>query len=104
MKNISESLAGRVGIIPLPTMCLNELQSHDSDDVSEIVWKGGFPKLWAHSQIDMENFFETYVQTYLERDLQSIIKVNSLGDFQRFMTACAIRVGQLITSVILQKM
>lgn len=96
MKNISESLAGRVGIIPLSTLCLKELQSQGIKDSSDIVWKGGFPELWAHAQIDMENFFDTYVQTYLERDLQAIIKVNSIRDFQRFMRACAIRVGQLI--------
>ena len=97
MRRVTESLAGRLSLVGLETLSLDESRPYKEHfDPSEILWKGGYPELWANKGIDFKNFFETYVQTYLERDLQALIKVNSLRDFQRFLKAAAIRVGQLI--------
>ncbi len=61
----------------------------------DLLWKGGFPELWAEG-LDAQEFFEDYIQTYLERDLKQILNVTNLRDFRRFLSMLAIRVGQLL--------
>lgn len=99
MKGISESLAGRIGILNLETLSAKELRASNrftKDQIMNHLWKGGFPELWAKSDLNAQNFFLDYVQTYVERDLQAVINVKNLRDFQRFVRLCATRVGQLL--------
>ncbi len=99
MKGISESLAGRIGIFQLETLSAKELRSSAkivAASVDDCLWQGGYPELWANRKIDSESFYEDYIQTYLERDLKSLIQVSSLRDFQRFVQICATRIGQLL--------
>lgn len=97
MEHVSESLAGRIGILHLETLSAEELRCSDFfSNVGDILWRGGYPELWAHEHINPEQFYEAYIQTYLERDLRQIINVTSLRDFQRLIRACAMRVGQLV--------
>lgn len=99
MKKVSESLAGRVTIITLETLSSKEIRESGfftEDKVKDSIWKGGYPELYANSSLDSKTFFEDYIQTYLERDLKSIINVSSLRDFQRFFKICSLRIGQLI--------
>lgn len=97
MKNVSESLAGRVGIVTMETLSTTEIRPYsDRVNIMDLPWKGGYPELWAHKDIEFSQFFEDYVQTYLERDLKAMMNVSNLRDFQRFMKAVAIRVGQLL--------
>ena len=96
MQRISESLAGRVRILHLGTLSANELNRTDLlFNKRDMLWKGGFPELWAE-RLEVKEFFEDYIQTYLERDLKQILNVTSLWDFRRFLTMLAIRVGQLL--------
>lgn len=99
MQHASESLAGRIGIINLETLSAEELRN--SNKISEknlhnIIWKGGYPELWKNTEINSSIFFESYVQTYLEKDLRLILNVTNLRDFQRFLIICASRIGQLV--------
>ena len=98
MKNISESLAGRIGIIQLYTLSAEELRSHGFSGASlaDAIWAGGYPELWANTEIDREMFYSDYIQTYLERDLKALINVTDLRTFQRFITVCASRAGQIL--------
>ena len=97
MEGASESLAGRIGVLCLHTLCGAELRPYSNDvPLKDLVWKGGYPELWANPKLSTVHFFESYVQTYLERDLKTIIQVKNLRDFNRFLRAAAIRVGNLV--------
>lgn len=97
MKNVSESLAGRLGIIHLETLCALELKHYfDKNALLELPWRGGYPEVWSNEKLSREDFFESYIQTYLERDLKAIIDVTNLRDFRHFIRAVSIRTGQLI--------
>ena len=104
MREVSDSLAGRVGIVELETLCAQEIRNHSSElPIADLPWRGGYPELWAHSNIGFTEFFESYIQTYLERDLQLIVGVQNLRDFGRFMKSLAIRAGQLLNYASLAK-
>jgi predicted AAA+ superfamily ATPase len=96
MQHVSESLAGRVRVLHLGTLSAKELnRTNLLTDKRDLLWKGGFPELWAE-RLDAKGFFEDYIQTYLERDLKQILNVTNLRDFRRFLSILAIRVGQLL--------
>jgi len=96
MRHVSESLAGRVRILNLGTLSARELnRTNLLKNKRDLLWKGGFPELWAE-KLDAKEFFEDYIQTYLERDLKRILNVTNLRDFRRFLSMLAIRVGQLL--------
>lgn len=61
----------------------------------DLLWKGGFPELWAED-LNPKEFYEDYIQTYLERDLRRILNVTNLRDFRRLLSMLAIRTGQLV--------
>ncbi len=61
----------------------------------DLLWKGGFPEIWAEN-LNSNYFFDDYIQTYLERDLRQILNVTNLRDFRRFLSLLALRVGQLM--------
>jgi len=96
MQHVSESLAGRVRILNLGTLSASELvRSELLKNKRDLLWKGGFPEIWAEN-LNSNDFFDDYIQTYLERDLKQILNVTNLRDFRRFLSMLAIRVGQLV--------
>jgi len=96
MQHVTESLAGRVRILNLGTLSARELnRTNLLKNKRDLLWKGGFPELWAE-KLDAKEFYEDYIQTYLERDLKQILNVTNLRDFRRFLSLLAIRVGQLL--------
>jgi predicted AAA+ superfamily ATPase len=96
MRHISESLAGRVRILNLGTLSALELSKTTLlKNKRDLLWKGGFPEIWAEN-FNANDFFDDYIQTYLERDLKQILNVTNLRDFRRFLTLVALRVGQLM--------
>ncbi len=96
MKEVSESLAGRIRILNLHSLSANELSSTGLlTNKKDLLWKGGFPEIWAEN-LDVPDFFDDYIQTYIERDLKQIINVSNLRDFRHFLTLLAIRSGQLV--------
>ena len=97
MKNISESLAGRADIVELETLSLSEIHNalpHTA--VETAIVRGGFPELYADLDIDPVAFYNSYLATYLERDVRSLANVGSLRDFERFLRACALRSANLL--------
>lgn len=99
MKEVSESLAGRIGILQLETLSALELResgAFSGNAMEAGLWRGGYPELWANQRLAAEPYFDSYVQTYLERDLKALIQVSNLRDFQRFIQVCATRAGQLL--------
>lgn len=96
MKNVSESLAGRADIVELETLSLAEIQAALQTRIESAIVRGGFPELYANLDIDAVAFYNSYLATYLERDVRSLTNVGSLRDFERFLRACALRSANLL--------
>jgi uncharacterized protein len=97
MKSISESLAGRADIAELETLTLAEIRAVLPQTVIETaIVRGGFPELRANPDIDHVAFYNSYLATYLERDVRSLANVGNLRDFERFLRACALRSANLL--------
>ena len=92
MKKVSESLAGRADIVELETLSFAEIQAAlPQTKIETAIVRGGFPELYANPDIDSVAFYNSYLATYLERDVRSLTNVGSLRDFERFLRACALR-------------
>jgi predicted AAA+ superfamily ATPase len=97
MKNVSESLAGRADILELETLSFAEIRATLPDtSVEAAIVRGGFPELYANPDIDLVAFYNSYLATYLERDVRALSNVGSLRDFERFLRACALRSANLL--------
>jgi uncharacterized protein len=62
----------------------------------KLLVRGTFPELWRDPTIPFEQFYRSYVRSYLERDLREVLNVSRLRDFERFLRSCATRAGQLL--------
>ena len=118
MKNVSESLSGRIGILQLLGLSNRELNFESFYDVfvptkeyllnrkpqnkfnKKKIWdniqRGSFPKLFDDETFDFERFYSNYIDTYVERDVRSILNVTNLYTFIQFMTSLASRTGQVL--------
>ncbi len=115
MKGMSESLAGRVSINELSGLSLREihgvkynrhfvptndyLESREKeirpyDNLWEIIHKGSYPELYDVER-DWQEYYSSYVSTYLERDINELISADSIT-FTKFLTAVAARTGELL--------
>lgn len=116
MHNISESLAGRVAVLELSGLSLREIQEVDFDapflpiesyieargncakaceDIWAVIHRGSYPEL-IKEDIDWQMFFASYLQTYIERDINQLSKVHDKTKFIQFMSALAARTGQML--------
>jgi hypothetical protein len=97
MRNVSESLAGRADIAELETLTFSEIRkSLPATSLEAAIVRGGFPELYANPDIDATAFYNSYLATYLERDVRALANVGSLRDFERFLRACALRSANLL--------
>ncbi len=120
MKGVSESLAGRVGVIQLLGLSRRELagQSRESHpflpkslqvrrrikagdnlslkDLYRLIWRGAFPGIALNEEMDRDLFYGSYVQTYLQRDIRDLARVGDEMAFLRFLRAAAARTGQML--------
>jgi hypothetical protein len=97
MKSVSESLAGRADIAELETLSLAEIRGAVPETKPEsAIVRGGFPELHANPSIDHVAFYNSYLATYLERDVRTLANVGNLRDFERFLRACALRSANLL--------
>jgi len=97
MKSVSESLAGRADIVELETLSWAEIQAAlPQTRLETAIVRGGFPELHANPDIDHVAFYNSYLATYLERDVRSLANVGNLRDFERFLRACAVRSANLL--------
>ena len=115
MENITESLAGRVGIIDLYPLSTREINNMHEDifipDIEIIkkkkpvkyeylpnlfdrIFRGSYPELYKNTNITLESFFSSYLRTYIERDLRKIINIQNEPKFMKFISAMAARTGQ----------
>jgi predicted AAA+ superfamily ATPase len=97
MAGVSQSLAGRVGLARLLPLAMAErtAQQLQSWDANDAIRTGGYPGL-LDPAVRPQDWFASYVATYLERDVRQLIRVQDLSRFQRFLRLCAGRTGQLL--------
>ncbi len=115
MKNISESLAGRVGIIELLGLSTREIFDEESKpfipdieklkkskeskklniiELYERIYKGSYPEIYKNKIENVENFYESYIQTYIEKDIRKALNIKDELKFKKFMNSLAARTGQ----------
>jgi predicted AAA+ superfamily ATPase len=94
-EKISQTLAGRVGILELLPLSYREVFDNYSARLSDVIYGGGYPRLY-NENIQATDFFAGYIQTYIERDVRQIKNISSLHQFQKFLALCAGRVGQVV--------
>jgi len=117
MKNVSESLAGRVGVINMLGLSNSEIKGYkgtpyrtdletlynklkiapkqDLKEVYNRIFKGSMPALYETEQ-DLEIYYSSYVNTYLQRDIKDLTQVGDELAFMRFMVCCAARTSQMV--------
>ncbi len=99
MEKINQSLAGRVAILKLLPLSVGELQKakkiSDKTNFSDLMFKGFYPKLY-NENVDTEQYYLNYIQTYVERDVRLIKNITNLSQFNRFLTLVASRAGQIL--------
>jgi predicted AAA+ superfamily ATPase len=124
MRGVSESLAGRASYLTLWPMTRREqrgegrcglweellatpdaewldllqAQPDEPEDWRALARRGGFPtpSIQLRSARERAIWFDGYVRTYLERDLQDLSSIDALPDFRRLMRAACLRLGQLV--------
>ncbi len=96
-QHISQSLAGRVAILNLMPLSLNEITNHGiiEKKYEKLIFQGFYPRLYDKN-IDPVDFYPNYIQTYLERDVRLLQNIHDLTVFIRFLKLCAGRTGQLL--------
>lgn len=115
MKNVSESLAGRVGLLELYPLSNREIEEKkdelflpqyeklekrekskriEIENLYEKILKGNYPELYSNDKIESKTFFETYIKTYIERDIRELISVKDETKFLKFIESIAVRTGQ----------
>jgi predicted AAA+ superfamily ATPase len=118
MKNVSESLAGRVGIVHLLGLSTSEINAMPSEpfttspqwlmhrasimprmgltEVFGRIFKGSMPRLYEKPETDWDTYYRAYVDTYLQRDIRDLTQVADEMAFYNFMTVVAARTAKPI--------
>ncbi len=120
MKGVSESLAGRVGVVQLLGLSRREISGEAPEtapflpipenirvrsktaaklslkELYRIIWRGSYPTVALNKDTDRDLFYSSYVQTYLQRDVRDLARVGDETAFLRFMRAVAARTGQIL--------
>lgn len=112
MKDVSESLAGRIAVFDMSGLSAAEIEGREAGvfypvveelrrrvqnyqpktihEIYEQIFRGGMPKLIA-TKLDRERFYTDYINTYLERDIKELALVGKLGEFYDFLVFMAAR-------------
>lgn len=110
MKGVTESLAGRAGILKMNSFTYNEISKNedikpfdienlkqrdfiDVNKVFELIFNGGMPELYDIPEMDRNDFYNSYINTYIERDVRKIKDIGNIEAFKKFMRAVAVRTG-----------
>ncbi|MDE7205043.1 MAG: ATP-binding protein [Lachnospiraceae bacterium] len=111
MHNVSESLAGRVGILSMYSLSRTEIEQRTSTpflpnqvpmtesadtitDIFDKIYRGGMPRMITDKNLLPEDYFGAYMQTYLERDIRDLVHIKDEGRFLKFLACTAARTSQ----------
>ncbi len=101
MKNISESLAGRAAVLSLPTFQLQE--NNTGASLEKFLLTSTYPEPALNTKINTKIWYSSYLQTYLERDVRSILNVQNIRDFEQLIRLLAARTAQELNYSVLSK-
>ncbi|MCP5468583.1 MAG: ATP-binding protein [Deltaproteobacteria bacterium] len=98
MQGVSESLAGRCGILDLHSLSFQEVKA-DFPQVSDrdFLVRGGYPELYVGHIQKASDWYNSYLATYLERDVRNLKNIGELRDFERLLRALALRSAQILS-------
>ena len=119
MKNVSESLAGRVAILSMQGIALAEEEGRPDTppfiptvgklkhrqkiartlsvkDIYFKIWRGSYPDVVTAQGRNWQRFYESYVSTYVERDARDYLNIDNLAAFRKFIQVAAARTGQML--------
>ena len=119
MKSVTESLAGRAGILELLGLSLREIKGEtwtkpflptleylkernaakkqfSIPNTWEVIHRGSLPELVFNADLDWADFYADYIKTYIERDVRKLTQVADEDSFYKFMTVCAAMSGKLL--------
>lgn len=113
MKNVTESLAGRAAIVRMNNLSRNEIQNEqifpidfdikkliernktkkdiNANEIFENIFKGFYPKVWIEKDIDIKLFYNSYIDTYITRDLRNLKNIENESSFINFLKIVACR-------------
>ena len=126
MQGVTESLAGRVGIIDLQGLSANEINGTDNTkpflpevgalfnrmnhaqkqslkEIYKLIWQGSMPAMYNGGEQDWQSYYASYVQTFLQRDVMKLLQINDEMVFFRFLCAAAGQTGKMINYAELAK-
>ena len=90
-----QSLSGRVSLLRLLPLSLEELKNRPYEHLNELLFKGFYPRL--HTQdIRIKNWIDNYIDTYVNKDVRLVKNITDLEKFNTFLKMLAARVGQLV--------
>jgi predicted AAA+ superfamily ATPase len=94
---VSQSLAGRAALLNLLPFSIQELETSGQlpSTLEEVLFQGSYPPIYDR-KLNSSDWYLDYIQTYAERDVRQILRIQDLGTFQRFLRLCAGRSGQLL--------
>ena len=97
MEGITQSLAGRTGLLTLLPFSYHELAGVDIAPslLEKLLYRGGYPRIYD-KDLPPSEWYANYITTYLERDVRALKKIGDLDQFQKFIKMCAARCGQLL--------
>lgn len=115
MEHVTETLAGRIGILEFQGLSTREINKDlydlpfipnnhfldtvrhpSSDDLWAVIHRGNMPELYNKPEIDWQLYYASYIRTYIERDVRSLLNVKNLDVFSKFITSVAARTGSLL--------
>lgn len=96
LEKVTQSLAGRTALLKLLPLSLSELRlGHLLSELDVLLFKGGYPRIYD-ADLNPTQALGDYVETYIQRDLRSLVNVRDMGLFNKFLGLLAGRVGQML--------
>jgi len=96
-EQVSQSLAGRAGYLTLLPFSHQELDEAGmpADDILTNMLNGGYPEIWTE-RLNPKKWLDSYIQTYIQRDVRQLKNIQNLATFNRFVQLCANLAGQIL--------
>ena len=98
LKSVTQSLAGRAGILELMPLAMNEVNDLVRDkSLDQLLFDGLYPAVCSGQNV-AKYMYPAYAKTYLERDVRDLLHINDMMAFSKFLRLCAARIGSLFVA------
>ncbi len=95
-RNVKESLSGRAAYYDLNTLSVHEILNFKDQTIQEIIFKGGWPEIYRYPEINVKNYLDNYINTYIEKDIILTANIDKKYEFLKFVKLLASRVSQIL--------